>query len=144
MKLQHLRVLGATLLVAFAALPATAAEKPKPPKTTAKTVQTKLSPQELFRQQMQSYLAAVEERRLAIEEINRTFAASVKSAQQAFKATRAIATTAEAKTAAKKVLEEAISTATVTRQAALDKLEPLPQSPERPARKTNPAPTSKP
>lgn len=146
MKLRHMIGLGATLAVVLTAAPATATEKPKPPKGTSKTLAApaKLSPQELFRQQMQAYLAAVEARRLAIEEINRTFTTSVKSAQQAFKAARLAAMTAEAKTTAKEELEEAITVATVARQVALEKLDPLPPVPERPARKVSPTPTPTP
>ena len=136
MKQRSLAVLGVTLAVVVVGLPAAASDKPKPPKPTARSLsaQPKLTPMEMYRLQVQMYLAAVEARRLAIDEINRRFTEAVKAAQQAFKEARTAAASAEAKTAADNARKSAIAAATNARQTALDALPPLPAPPEKPVR----------
>ena len=146
-KQRHLAVLGLTLAVAVVGVPASGNDKPKPPKPSARSLaaQPKLTPLEQYRLDLKTYLAAVEARRIAIDDINRRFSEAVKTAQKIFKDARAAAVTAEEKTSADSARKAAISLATAARQNALDELPPLPEAPEKPARpKPSPTPTSTP
>lgn len=136
MKQRSLAVLGVTLAVVVVGLPASANDKPRPPKPTARSLsaQPKLTPMEMYRLQLQAYLAAVEARRLAIDDINRRFMSAVREAQEEFRDARADAATAEAKTSADNARKSAIAAATNARQTALDALPPLPAPPEKPVR----------
>jgi septum formation inhibitor MinC len=139
-KQRHLTALGLTLAVSVVAMPAFAVEKPKPPKPTAKALLAKLTPMEQYRLDLQAFQAALEARRQAIDEINRTFTVAIRKAQDDFKEARATATTAEAKTAADSARKAAIAAATNARQDALDELPPVPTPPVKPA-KPKPTPT---
>ena len=131
---QQLAALGVTLAVALVGLPASADDKPKPPKATSRPLaaQPLRTSAETYRLLLQAYVAAVEARRHAVDEINRRFTEAVKTAQQEFKQARVAATSAEAKTTADNARKLAIAAATAARQAALSQLTPLPEPPRKP------------